>query len=145
MAREEKMSELLLDLRHNPLFGWEGKKNSYTVESICNGIDSGDAFPPVAIILVYPSRLFFWKGSGEPRYFIQREGLDTRWGDAVPGGHHRAYAHLIRGKALPCFFAGEVIGEPYTPIAIEDIVLEERSATALDGFRLKQLGQPRYR
>ncbi len=105
---------LLLDLDKEDLYGFERDRNPYILQSIDRGIDAGDTFPAVRVLLVHPSpRFFSCNVSSEPVYFIEKDRPDHRIGRRPEGGHHRAFAHWIRGEPLLCELVGEVIGNPY--------------------------------
>ncbi len=118
-----------LNLNKEEIFGFERERNPYILRSIDQGIDAGDTFPAVRVLLVHPQKGFFSrKSSPTPVYFIEKHGLDYRRGRRSEGGHHRAFAHWIRGKPLLCELVGEVQGSPYffaADIKKESIFLPE--------------------
>ena len=118
-----------LDLDREDLFGFERERNPYILQSIQRGIDAGDAFPPVRVLLVHPKKGFFsCSAASQPTYFLEKNSPQYRLGRRPEGGHHRAFAHWILGKPLLCELVGEVVGNPYFwPINIkrESILLEE--------------------
>ena len=137
------MTLITLDLHQTVLYGWERKKNPYTIESICKGIYDGDTFPPVPVVLAYPSFLGF-PVAGEPSYYID-DCTFREYEDTVAGGHHRAYAHWLLGKALLCDLLFERRGALYRGFPISEIELLPKDAISLDSFRLKKLSDRNYK
>ncbi len=84
------MTILLLDLHAVDFYGFQSELDSDNLASILRGVDAGDSFDPLAVRRVLEREI----------YFLDATVVNANSG-RPEGGHHRAYAHLLRKKPLP--------------------------------------------
>ena len=112
-----------LDLNSVDLFGWERKKSDLVIDSIVRGIEAGDEFPAVPVMVISEGKAAVNEGEttiNEGKYLLdkfparsvivkgkyQLDSIILKYHPSISGpwdgGHRRALGHYIANKPLKC-------------------------------------------
>lgn len=111
---------IYLDLNKVDLYGWEREKSDLVIDSIVRGIEAGDDFPAVPVMMI-----------NEGKYqlddiILKYHHSFTGTFNPVDGGHRRALGHYIANQPLKCRIT--CIGAEQTEwVNLKDMVLIDDS------------------
>lgn len=126
------MSVIFLDLDEVVLYGFQRDIETEHLTSILKGVDREDIFPPVYVRRVNPEL-----------YILDINANNSEGG--MDGGHHRSYAHFLRGKPLRAIVTNEISDLPdYNTGSIGWIQITDRNFARMT-FRTKREGDVNYR
>jgi hypothetical protein len=125
-----------LDWDSYKLFGWEPNKLGIYIASLVKGVDAGDEFPPVEVMVdEHCPKVVYLAGKSRLAH------LDG----TVDGGHKRGLAHRIAGKLLKCRAIPFNRDIRWVNVPIEDTILEYNGEIDFERLKEHQKIFPNYR